>query len=564
MGLISKAFSDIITFSRSSNATRVGPDGTVQYAPHNLLTYSAQFENAAWTKSASSVSSNVVAAPDGTVTADKVIEAASSLDHAVYQTPTVSAVTYTLSVYAKAAERTQVLLDFSGGTNFGAFNLTAGTVVSTAGTGLTASIQNVGNGWYRCSITQPQSAGTLYPSVGPAVAGARVYAGDGTSGVYIWGAQFSQGSIAGDYTPTTSAAVYGPRFDYDPQTYAAKGLLIEEQRTNLVTYSEQFDNANWVKYNATITANAAISPDGTTTADLLAENTATDVHVMYQSVGVTSGTAYAWSGHLKAAGRNIVKLTCQATAVIYAVEFNLSTGTSTNISGSGTATITAMGNGWYRITASATASGSGTGFWQLDLGSAPNTYSYTGNGSSGVYVWGAQLEAGAFATSYIPTIASSVTRSADVASVNTLSPWFNATEGTLFVEASNVKGVYPHLAGLETDANNAIWSYAQEASSTTRYGNLDAVSGGTLSVSINTAAAAVTTIKQAAAYKANDFAVCVNAGTIVSDTSATVPSVTKLQIGTRTATQYWLNGYIRRLAYYPRRLTNAELQALTA
>jgi hypothetical protein len=148
--------------------------------------------------------------------------------------------------------------------------------------------------------------------------------------------------------------------------------------------------------------------------------------------------------------------------------------------------------------------------------------------------------------------------------VDTLSPWYNATEGTLFAEAVGLQGQYPHLASPETDSSNAMWAYAQEASSTTRTGNFDVVNGGAVQAGIVTSQASSAMVRLATAYKLNDFAVCLNGGTVATDTSATVPASNKLQIGSRLALNYWANGCIRRIAYYPRRLTNAELVALTA
>ena len=232
MALIQKAFSDIITFSRSSNATRIGPNGLVQYAPHNLILQSQTFDNAAWSKANCTATANAASAPDGTVTADNFVT--SSANSSVSQIVAISAntQTYTQSVYVKYV---------SGSVNFRMRTaLTGGTVVATyltinAQTGAfvagdsTYTITSVGNGWYRITITVANNGTNtnfvfqLYPTNDVS----------STNEMSVWGAQLSVGPYPLDYTPTTSAAVYGPRFDYDPVTLAARGLLVEEQRTNL-------------------------------------------------------------------------------------------------------------------------------------------------------------------------------------------------------------------------------------------------------------------------------------------------------------------------------------------
>jgi hypothetical protein len=390
--------------------------------------------------------------------------------------------------------------------------------------------------------------------------GAISYTGDGSSGLYFWGAQFSAGSIAGDYTPTTSAAVYGPRFDYDPVTLAAKGLLIEEQRTNLATYSEAFDNAAWTKANATISANSTTAPDGTTTADTLLDNTSAAAH--YLSAGFTLTTAaYTFSVYVKSAGATWIALEVYDGGAKLSY-FNVVTGvTGSNASGN-TSTITPVGNGWYRCTLTRTFA-STTNDAAVYLASADGTFNYTGTGTSGVYLWGAQLEAGAFATSYIPTVASTVTRSADVASVNTLSPWFNALESTLYLEADTLSTVQPtaYLAAFHDGTSNELFGIPQV---NTAVGAL-ITDGGVIVANFNQSSISANTIfKFVATFKLNDIAISLNGASVTSDTSATLPTVTTLTLGARNSSGSPSSCHLRRVAYYPRRLTNAELQALTA
>jgi hypothetical protein len=182
--------------------------------------------------------------------------------------------------------------------------------------------------------------------------------------------------------------------------------------------------------------------------------------------------------------------------------------------------------------------------------------------ATSVVVWGAQLEAGSFATSYIPTIASTVTRSSDVASVNTLSPWFNATEGTLFAEAAPLitnSGAARGVFGLSSGSYSNSMSLYMNGFGALSGGYI--VNGGSdqadLTLAYNN--------KTALAYKLNDVNMGSGGVVATTDTSATIPTINQVQLGDiYGGTSFKLNGHLRRIAVYPRRLTNAELQALTA
>jgi len=384
------------------------------------------------------------------------------------------------------------------------------------------------------------------------------YAGDGTSGIYLWGAQLSVGPYPLDYTPTTTAAVYGPRFDYDPVTLAARGLLIEEQRTNLLTYSEQFDNAAWTKTDVTVTANLVVAPDGITTADKIVASATTAFHFVGQSPTIPANSTV--SVYMKAAEYTTGSIFLSQAGNNGAV-FNLSNGTVVSVSGTGnTASIASVGNGWYRCS----VTNSGDPADTVRFGPADGAIaSFTGDGNSGIYLWGAQVETGAFATSYIPTVAASVTRSADVASVNTLSPWYNATEGTLFVEAVPVPqgGANNGVASLTDGTTSNRMSLQGPSSGNVLY---RFVSSGGNFTSANSTFPTNSGFKAALTYAASDQAFAVNGvlGTGITSV-ATVPTVNQLRIGVAPAVTE-LCGHLRRVAYYPRRLTNVDLQTLTA
>jgi hypothetical protein len=292
-------FNQLIDFTRTTAGTYVDSTGKIVSTPasRNLLLVTQELDNGAWTKSGSSITANAVAAPDGTLTADKINEDTSFAEHKASQSATVAAGSVTLSVYAKAAGRGFLAIreNINGTFVNTFFNLATGAVVST-GASRTSSISSVGSGWYRCAVTATSAGGSVNCGFDVSSNGSDVvYTGDGTSGIYVWGAQLEQASAATDYT-RNNGGVFPPRLDYDPVTLAPKGLLVEEQRTNLFTYSEQFDNAAWAKTNVAVTANSAASPSGTTTADTLAATSANGT--VTQAISTTA-IAMTYSVYLK-------------------------------------------------------------------------------------------------------------------------------------------------------------------------------------------------------------------------------------------------------------------------
>lgn len=186
-------------------------------AGQNFLTYSEQFNNAAWTKSNCTVSPDAIAGPFGSVTADRLIEDATNGEHLIYQIITASNVTQTFSAYLKAGERTMVYMGFS---NFASasvqvvFNLAQGTLFSTSGpnadyTNISGRIDSVGNGWYRCSVTATKgSVNTAnYPNIAPFNGATSVFASNTSTGFFMWGAQLETNTSMGPYVQTVATNV---------------------------------------------------------------------------------------------------------------------------------------------------------------------------------------------------------------------------------------------------------------------------------------------------------------------------------------------------------------------
>jgi len=365
-----------------------------------------------------------------------------------------------------------------------------------------------------------------------------------------------------------------PRFDYNPITLVCKGLLIEEARANLCLYSDSLNNVVWTVTRASITANDVISPDNTLNADKLVEDSSasTSHFISPANISFVSGTSYTMSFYAKAGERNVVQWAFSSSShgANAWVNFKLSTGTIGFFGASVTASsITPCGNGWYRCsaTAPATATISTGGIFCLS-NSDPNTRAptYTGNGTSGLYLWGAQLEAGAFATSYIPTTTTALTRNADVATMTgtNFSDWFNASEGTLEVQGllKGPSNTNPTIAQISdgTTANNMILDWFSNS-----LRGLMVASGITRVISSGSLSTVGGVYNGVLGYKTNNLGFSGLGATFTPNTTAAVPTgQDRLTIGFRPTSPalYW-NSHVQKINYWPQRLTDAELRAFS-
>jgi hypothetical protein len=426
--------------TRATTATRVNAAGLVEVVPYNFFTRSEIFTDGAWFKQNSTISANVTTAPNGTLTADKLIADATLNQHRIFQTgPSIADGAHVISCYAKAAEYSFLSFGNAGGINGGAiiFNVSNGTT-SGSFLGATPTIESVGDGWYRCSLA--------FSSVTPSFSwfiiarnanNTNNYTGDGVSGIFIWGAQLVQGTSALDYQ-MTETRLNIPRLDYS--LGSCPNILLEPQRTNLVTWSEDFSNVIWIKTQSTISSNSTTSPSGLVNADTLTGDGVTSQHFVYQFLSVTSGVSYTMSTYAKKNTNNFMQIA--GGSVLFGANawanFDLNSGVVGSVGSAATATITNVGNGWYRctMTAPAIATISGLSALYVLISSATSLRAETNSLSTSVFLWGAQLEAGAYQTSYIPTSSASVTRNADQISRNNIftNGLITASGGTWFVE----------------------------------------------------------------------------------------------------------------------------------
>jgi hypothetical protein len=556
------------TVTRATTATRVNAAGLVELVPYNLLTYSEIFSNVAWIKENSSITANTTTAPNGTLTADKLVENTSNSNHRTFQSyaaPSLGSYTYTC--YAKQAGRTMFRIAiFDGGTTKTAFfNIANGTIFSTIN--CTSSITNVGDGWYRCTITATITSTSLQLQSWLSLPDATtVYTGDGTSGVFIWGAQLVEGTSALDYQKTETRLNI-PRLDYS--LGSCPNILLEPQRTNLALRSEEFNDATWVKNAASVTANATTSPSGIANADTLTGDGSSAVHSIQQNASFTLNAAYSISFYVKKSTNNFAQIyTFNGTGGQFA-NFDINSGVvgtlGTTFGTAPTSSITSVGNGWYRCTMIFTAALTASSGFGIALVSSSTSARLEANTlSTSVFLWGAQLEAGAYATSYIPTTSASVTRNQDVISKTGISSLIGQTEGTMFVDF-----IYDHSG---TAAAEAISISDGTSANRIFLGN---VFSSTFSATVTTSSFAQFTsatsyslvvgqrYKVAIAYKANDFAFYVNGVQISSGTSGSVPATSRLAFDSGSGSSNFYKP-TNAIALWKTRLTNAQLAALTA
>lgn len=343
------------------------------------------------------------------------------------------------------------------------------------------------------------------------------------------------------------------RFDHSTDG-SSLGLLIEEARTNLLEHSAEFDDAYWAKTTTTVTADDATSPDGTATADLV-EKTGNETTTPAKTLAVTA-VAHTASVFVKNSSGNRFRLRIDATGgtVVDAI-FNTATGAVVSSSAGVTATITDVGNGWYRCAATYTFASA----VNATIGFSPRNEGADATGAK-AWLWGAQLEAGAFPTSYIPTTTAAATRAADSAVVTPISSFYNQAEGTLFGEAQYLNSDASLISVDDGTGGNRMVAFIRKAS-TTALPALVRSSASDQSTFSNQAYAAGFS-RVILAYKTNDLAATVNGLAVQTDTSATIPAVTTMRFGSNMNPAF-MNGHIRKIAYWPKRLTDTLLEQLT-
>jgi len=392
---------------RATTATRVNSAGLIEVVPRNLFTNSQQIDTADWVRQGVSATANQAISPNGTLTAELLDDGtAASTQHWIFQNPSLlNGTTYTISFYAKYISRKFMAVNIFNGlaSQYVYYNIQDGLVSGSTGD-VTASITSVGNGWFRIVYTRPMATSGSAPNF-------RIAFADDTSNItytgsnkqaYVWGFQLENFATATEYFPTTTRLNI-PRIDYT--NGSCPSLLVEPQRTNLAVMSEQFNDVLWTKSaGIVITPNALISPSGTLTADYI-QFGASGRFVSQTPASITLNTVVTGSFYIKGTAGETIQ-----TAV------------------GGVDQLFTLNGEWQRIVSTKTSTAN----------PSFNLNTFGGSTARNIYLWGAQVEVGSYATSYIPTVASSVTRNTEFL---TRAGFGNtSTSGTLFFDI-NVKNI---------------------------------------------------------------------------------------------------------------------------
>ena len=427
-----------------------------------------------------------------------------------------------------------------------------------------------------------KSSQNVFPSVRPTLD--LDFANTRTLDPRITFTRASGGSYVGADGLIKYAGVNEARFDHDPVTGECKGLLIEESRTNLFTYSEDFSNAIYSIGSGSISTNTITAPDGNITADAFIENTTSNAyHYFNKSITkAASSITYTLSTFVQSKGGRRIGIRLQSSGSNGAVSvFDLVSGTIATaafVYGTGfsspSSSIIKYPNNWYRIVLTVTSDTTTSlqAEYFLQNGSLG---AYTGDGTSGLYIWGAQLEAGAFPTSYIPTQASTRTRARDTASITgkNFSDFYNKNESTVFVK-------FKMDGDFGADGFNRVFEISdggfQNRYALSKLGSNSPNPWDLFDIS-NISELNFTTIpysygsflKYSASFSQNNFTrYSTNTlGTISSSIDSTLPlknfNPNQLNIGYEAVSGIrQLGGTISRFMYYPKTLTREQLQAL--
>ena len=558
------------TFSRGSNlaATRVNASGLIEKGRENLLKRSNEFDNGGvpptiWNNNNSNETSGQEGY-DGTNNAWKLTKTASGAY--IRQNVTGSGV-FAFSVYAKASndggDSEGIYMLINGNPDaWATFDLNNGTTSLGAGASVDSNIEEIGSGWYRCSLIGRGG-----------VTDVRIYptAEDGTytntsGAVFIQSAQLEKSMVATDYIETGSTTAQAgiledmPRINYDANGENG-ALLLEPQRTNLVTQSEYF--GAWTNdTNTSLTPNAIKSPSGFVDAYKMSAGTSSARQA--RTLSLTASGNLVFSTYAKKGEYSVVQLTDAIDGNLYA-NFDLENGVLGNYNNC-TPSIEDAGNDWYRciITWTAAANINKVRISIAESKTQGRLVTFAGNGTDGIYIYGAQLEAGSYSSSLIPTHGAAVTRGADNPEQLDVTG-LTGTYNTIYAEIS-IDDDSSSKQGKISLSNNT------QNNRMTIYHNVDdlyllVTAGGTAYTSIthSNSLTVGTTFKVAAKKEDGKHALFVNGVKIGEESSTTPTGLTKFRFGNELSTnssQKWTGG-VKQTMVFDSALTDAECVTLT-
>jgi hypothetical protein len=524
-----------LSFTRASDGTRINSDGLVENTPWNLLQQSEAISTSPWTLTRATATTNSINSPIGTLTADTLISNVTGTDGS-WARQNLSAIngSFSLSIYAKQLTSSflQIRLDGLGGV---VFDLSNGSIKSS-NVGIVGSITAVGSdGWYRCSISGTATGQTtLLYMVGNSSMNLVTWSATIGDSIYLWGAQLNIGSTAKPYFPTTDR-LNVPRLTYQNGGGGCPSLLLEPQRTNIVKYSQEFDNLAYVKTNVTITANTTISPDGTQNADTATYtgNGYFDQTIAFAAANLTH-TISCW---VKVpSGTQIFRLKITNATVVDYFSPNLTATTE-----------------WQRFTFTQAFGAVSGGFI---VGVQCSTIAT-------LNIWGLQLETNSsYASSYIPTTSASATRIVDTyqkAGIGNTS-----TAGTLYYELiatniSSANGVYLIQLFAGSIVGGAAFSDANSISIAANGNQIKGYNNGYTRLLFTITPTFGSTVKIALRYNGTNVVAFVDGikQTVYADTSVGVKNALRVNNGEAGSQA------TKQLIFFPTDLTDAECISLT-
>ena len=354
-----------------------------------------------------------------------------------------------------------------------------------------------------------------------------------------------------------------PRLSY--MYGSCPALLLEPQRTNLIQRSQEFDNATWGRLLSAVTANTTTSPDGTTNADTFYANVATTSNPaeIFHYTSQAVNTTYAYSVYAKKSTSNFIALRFTAASGNPYAWFNLNTGAVGTVQSGITASIQSVGDGWYRCVVVGTTA-STIAVNRVDIVVSDNNGNFVCANNGSIFIYGAQLEAGAYPTTYIPTTTASATRVADTASKTGISSLIGQTQGTIFFDviiADSDNSSTPRNIGGISDGTGANRIEIYRFNNTIQYDN---VASGTVQFtgSIFTITNFNTTLKVAISYSLNNVKSFVNGALVNTDLSALIPGCSEFGVGTNRGILAY-GGHINKTALFTTALSDSQCQTLT-
>jgi hypothetical protein len=518
---------DVITATRSGVATYTDADGVIREAASDTVRVDytqgeeltptkfqnigyTDFSSVLWAKNNATVTLNQETAPDGTQTAAKYVGSGTGQDlyyNANFNGP------FTYSFYVKYINAPYIRLRNDTVSTW--FDLETGSVATQNHDD--ASIEDVGDGWFRISVTVSSSSSLNRAYIHPHAIDNTTVEQDGGS-FYLWGPQLEEGTTASDFVANTTgspkfiaSATYGDRVPM---------ILVEPSATNLFPYSEDFGVGGWAITSGTLTKNYTISPDGLQNGSKINFSTGGE---LVRTTNFTAGQIYTLSFYAK----------------VESGSFDFTYGNIDYTLVAGTATTE-----WQRFEVTQTAPVA-TRYPKIDA---------TDTGD--LLIWGLQLEAGSVATSYIPTSGSTVTRAADdlVISGSDFTDFYNSSEGTVYTEAIgrgyfNGNTVFAFNSG--NSSNDSI--YQRSPSNNQVLVVIDSTNGGLQAqlVSSGSVVSTGTLVRRAASFKLNNFESSQDGVDVTPDTSGTIPTIDRLRVGASPTGLNHLNGHIKRLIYWP-------------